>query len=90
MIALVEITDGSSPLLISKNTSFGGVGVYESAVTALAHAEPENTSADDWILFDEHGTFFTIVPDGKWFDLKPIKSDPVLALQLLMDTLLGA
>lgn len=90
MIALVEITDGSSPLMISENTGFGGVGVYETAITALVHAEPENTSPDDWVLFDEYGTFFTIVPEGKWFDLKPIKSDPVLALQLLMDTLRGA
>jgi hypothetical protein len=89
MIALVEITDGSSPLMFSKTTGFGGVSVYESVVTALAHAEPENTSANDWILFDEYGTFFMIVPAGKWFDLKPIKSDPVLALQLLMDTLRG-
>ena len=90
MIALVEITDGSSPLMISKSTCFGGVGVYETAITALAHAEPENTSPDDWVLFDEHGTFFAIVPQGKWFDLRPIKSDPALALQLLMDTLRDA
>lgn len=90
MIALVEITDGSSPLMISKNTGFGGVGVYDTKVSALSHAEPENTKPDGWILFDEQGTFFTIAVEGKWFELKPIKNDPLLAMNILMKTLRGA
>ena len=89
MFALIEITDGSPPQMICEKTEIGSVSVYKTADIALFHAEPENTSPEEWVLIDEQGTFFSVVPKGKWFDLKPIKSDPVLAMQLMMKYLIG-
>jgi hypothetical protein len=89
MYALIEITDGSPPTMLDADTGIGAISIYDTVVRVLAHAEPENTSVEEWAVVDEHGTFFSIEPDGKWFSLKAVKNDPTLALRLMMKALSG-